>query len=58
MFLRDNYVHGDLHSGNLLYTEGDGHVTVLDAGLACSLSCEHVPVATLISTRRHKMTLI
>jgi len=33
MFLRDNYVHGDLHAGNLMFSMEDGRVTVIDAGL-------------------------
>ena len=33
MFLRDNFIHGDLHAGNLLYDEKSGALTVLDAGL-------------------------
>ena len=33
MFLRDNFIHGDLHAGNLLYDEESGALTVLDAGL-------------------------
>lgn len=37
MFLRDNFVHGDLHSGNLLYDAPSGVLTVLDAGLTTSL---------------------
>mmetsp|Transcript_148644 Transcript_148644/g.477270 ORF Transcript_148644/g.477270 Transcript_148644/m.477270 type:complete len:622 (+) Transcript_148644:64-1929(+) len=37
MMVRDNFVHGDLHGGNILYSEGDNHVTVLDAGIATSL---------------------
>lgn len=37
MMVRDNFVHGDLHGGNILYSEGDDHVTVLDAGIATSL---------------------
>lgn len=37
MMVRDNFVHGDLHGGNILYMEGDDHVTVLDAGIATSL---------------------
>ena len=32
-FLRDNFIHGDLHAGNLLYDESSGALTVLDAGL-------------------------
>ncbi len=34
MFLRDNYIHGDLHAGNVLYVEReDGHLqaTIIDA---------------------------
>lgn len=37
MMVRDNFVHGDLHGGNILYSETDNHVTVLDAGIATSL---------------------
>merc|ERR1711860_207521 len=37
MMVRDNFVHGDLHGGNILYAENDQHVTVLDAGIATSL---------------------
>jgi aarF domain-containing kinase len=33
MFLRDNLVHGDLHSGNVLYETQDNCCTVIDAGL-------------------------
>ena len=46
MFLRDNYIHGDLHAGNVLYVEReDGHLqaTIIDAVgtfvYSCSLSC-------------------
>jgi len=37
MIVRDNFVHGDLHGGNILYSEAHQHVTVLDAGIATSL---------------------
>ena len=37
MMVRDNFVHGDLHGGNILYSENDDQVTVLDAGIATSL---------------------
>merc|ERR1712072_815184 len=37
MMVRDNFVHGDLHGGNILYSEADDHVTVLDAGIATTL---------------------
>jgi serine/threonine-protein kinase RIO1 len=37
MFLRDNYVHGDMHAGNLIFSMEDGRVTVIDAGLITSL---------------------
>lgn len=42
MMVRDNFVHGDLHGGNILYSESDDHVTVLDAGLATSLDKQTV----------------
>jgi len=37
MFLRDNYIHGDLHAGNLLYSAKDNLLTVVDAGLTTYL---------------------
>ena len=39
MYLRDNYIHGDLHGGNLLYSTDpeDDRVFVLDAGLTTAL---------------------
>jgi aarF domain-containing kinase len=39
MYLRDNYIHGDLHGGNLLYSTDpeDDRVYVLDAGLTTAL---------------------
>jgi predicted unusual protein kinase regulating ubiquinone biosynthesis (AarF/ABC1/UbiB family) len=37
MFLRDNFVHGDLHAGNLLYDESTNVLTLLDAGLVTQL---------------------
>ena len=39
MYLRDNYIHGDLHGGNLLYSTDAGRdrVFVLDAGLTTAL---------------------
>ncbi|CAJ1379197.1 unnamed protein product [Effrenium voratum] len=37
MMVRDNFVHGDLHGGNILYSMHGDHVTVLDAGIATSL---------------------
>ena len=37
MMVRDNFVHGDLHGGNILYSMSDDHVTVLDCGIATSL---------------------
>jgi len=37
MMVRDNFVHGDLHGGNILFSENDNYVTVLDAGIATSL---------------------
>lgn len=40
MFLRDNYVHGDMHAGNLIVSMEDGRVTVIDAGLITSLKSD------------------
>eukprot|EP00466_Bigelowiella_natans_P016369 jgi/Bigna1/83833/fgenesh1_pg.116_\ len=40
MFLRDNYIHGDLHAGNLLYSAKDNLLTVVDAGLTTFLEDE------------------
>eukprot|EP00928_Gymnodinium_smaydae_P081441 TRINITY_DN64968_c0_g1_i1.p1 TRINITY_DN64968_c0_g1~~TRINITY_DN64968_c0_g1_i1.p1 ORF type:complete len:599 (+),score=132.25 TRINITY_DN64968_c0_g1_i1:78-1799(+) len=37
MMVRDNFVHGDLHGGNILYSENNCHVTILDAGIATQL---------------------
>jgi len=39
MFLRDNYIHGDMHGGNLMYSTDpdDERVIVLDAGLTTAL---------------------
>lgn len=37
MMVRDNFVHGDLHGGNILYSEEDDHVTVIDCGIATHL---------------------
>jgi len=42
MMVRDNFVHADLHGGNILYSEKDEHVTVLDAGIATSLEQRNV----------------
>ena len=35
---RDNFVHGDLHAGNLLYDENTNNLTILDAGLVTTLA--------------------
>eukprot|EP00960_Hanusia_phi_P029619 748064-Hanusia_phi.AAC.1 len=39
MYLRDNYIHGDLHGGNLMYSNDphDDRIYVLDAGLTTAL---------------------
>ena len=37
MFLRDNFIHGDLHAGNLLYNQATQEVAVMDAGLVTTL---------------------
>jgi len=42
MMIRDNFVHGDLHGGNILYSDAGDHVTVLDAGIATSLQKETI----------------
>lgn len=37
MMVRDNFLHADLHGGNILYSEKDDVITVIDAGMATSL---------------------
>jgi len=37
MYLRDNFIHSDMHAGNMLYDPKLGHITVIDAGMATSL---------------------
>lgn len=37
MFLRDNFIHGDLHAGNLLFDQRSGRITVMDAGLVTEI---------------------
>ncbi len=37
---RDNFVHGDLHAGNLLYDEQANVLTILDAGLVTTLGSD------------------
>lgn len=37
MFLRDNFIHGDLHGGNVLFGAGCGRATVIDAGVVTSI---------------------
>ena len=51
MFLRDNYIHGDLHAGNVLYVEReDGHLqaTIIDAVLSCALVPSVVPLFAIL----------
>jgi len=36
MFLRDNFMHGDMHGGNILMAE-DGTLTVLDTGICTTI---------------------
>jgi predicted unusual protein kinase regulating ubiquinone biosynthesis (AarF/ABC1/UbiB family) len=43
MFLRDNFVHGDLHGGNLLVDTENKMFTVLDAGLTATLKKDIKP---------------
>jgi len=42
MFLRDNFMHGDLHGGNVLLSE-DGSLTVIDTGITTSISPDWQP---------------
>ena len=37
MFLRDNYIHGDLHGGNIIFNPQEGTVTIIDAGMITML---------------------
>lgn len=37
MLLRDNLVHGDLHGGNVMYNVENNSMTVIDAGITCTL---------------------
>merc|ERR1719384_2744504 len=37
MYLRDNFAHADLHSGNLL-AQDDGSIVVLDTGIVTSIN--------------------
>jgi len=41
MYLRDNFAHADLHSGNLL-AKKDGSIVVLDTGIVTSLRPEDI----------------
>lgn len=43
MYMRHNFAHADLHSGNLLARE-DGTIVVLDTGMATSLNPEDIDV--------------
>lgn len=40
MFLRDNFMHGDMHGGNILMAE-DGSLTVLDTGICTNIFPEN-----------------
>merc|ERR1719192_1927909 len=42
MFLRDNFMHGDLHGGNVLLAE-DGSLTVIDTGITTSVLPDWAP---------------
>lgn len=42
MFLRDNFMHGDLHGGNILISQ-DGSLTVLDTGIITSVKPDFAP---------------
>ena len=37
MFLRDNFVHSDMHAGNAIYDEKRDLITLIDAGMATEL---------------------
>jgi predicted unusual protein kinase regulating ubiquinone biosynthesis (AarF/ABC1/UbiB family) len=43
MFLRDNYVHCDLHAGNLLYDRETDTLTVIDVGLVTKIEKDVAP---------------
>lgn len=43
MFLRDNLVHSDMHAGNILFSEENGEITVLDAGQTATLHSDIAP---------------
>jgi len=42
MFLRDNFMHGDLHGGNILLDDS-GNLTVLDTGIITTITDENAP---------------
>lgn len=46
MFLRDNFMHGDLHGGNVLLAE-DGSLTVIDTGITTSIQPDWQPMFNL-----------
>lgn len=44
MFLRDNYVHGDMHGGNIMYQmdeKGKTTLTVIDTGLVTEIGSDY-----------------
>ena len=41
MYLRDNFAHADLHSGNAIYEPSSNSIVVLDAGLTSKIPPEN-----------------
>merc|ERR1711998_790195 len=42
MFFKDNYIHGDLHAGNVMYSEKEKRLTVIDAGIVAAFGDERI----------------
>jgi len=44
MFLKDNFVHGDMHAGNVMVSEEyPDSIVVIDAGCTCEMQAEVLP---------------
>merc|ERR1719461_2014134 len=60
MYLRDNFAHADLHSGNLL-AKDDGSIVVLDTGIVTTLEphdCDRFFALLESSCRRDTRTFV